>query len=108
MGGMKTHVVVDGDGSSPSTIDATVRTFISDVFIFDNQPTDLPGHVSLMKSGVVDSMGVLELILFLEETYGMELSEAEMTPANLDTIDGIVALICANTGAADGRASRAS
>ena len=71
-------------------LEAEVRRFIVDNYILDPTVPELVGSDSLTGKGVLDSMGVLELILFLEERYGVRVPDNEMTPRNLDTIDGIV------------------
>lgn len=67
-----------------------IRQFIADNFIFDQDLQALSGSESLTQTGVIDSMGVLELIMFLEETYSIKIPDEETLPENLDTIDNIV------------------
>jgi acyl carrier protein len=43
--------------------------------------------------GVVDSTGVLEIIGFLEQAFGLKVEDDEIVPANLDSIDRIVAFV---------------
>ena len=50
----------------------------------------LPGSASLIEAGIIDSTGVLELVGFLEETYGVDIADAELVPENLDSIDNIL------------------
>jgi acyl carrier protein len=45
---------------------------------------------SFLDRGIVDSMGVLELVGFLEESYGIKVQDQELIPANLDSIDNVV------------------
>ena len=54
---------------------------------------DLSASQSLLDSGVVDSTGVLELVAFLEQSFGIEVKDADMVPENLDTIDNIAAFV---------------
>ena len=53
----------------------------------------LADGVSLMKAGVIDSTGVLELISFLEEQFSIQVADEEMTPENLDSVDSIVSFL---------------
>jgi len=53
----------------------------------------LKNSTSLLETGIVDSTGVLELISFIEETFGVSVEEDEMVPANLDGIDRITAYV---------------
>jgi len=42
---------------------------------------------------VIDSTGVLELVGFLEEDFGIRIQDDELVPENLDTIDDIVQFV---------------
>jgi len=52
---------------------------------------------SLIESGVIDSTGVLELIEFLEEEFGIAVDDSETVPENLDTIERVVAFVSRKT-----------
>ena len=61
-----------------------VRSFIEDNYLFgDKQIGDTD---SLLDHGIIDSTAILELVLFLEETYGITVEDSELTPDNLDSI----------------------
>jgi len=47
----------------------------------------------LLSTGIVDSFGVLELIAFLEETFGVEIDPGRHDLADLDTVAKIAALV---------------
>ena len=71
-------------------IETRIRTFITENFILDGDPEHLPGSVSLTQAGVLDSMGVLELVMFIEEAFGVPVPDEDTVPENLDTVDRIV------------------
>jgi acyl carrier protein len=71
-----------------SELERDVRGFISDNFILDGD--DLAGDASLTQQGVLDSMGVLELIMFVEERFGVKIPDEDTLPENLDSVDRIV------------------
>jgi acyl carrier protein len=48
---------------------------------------------SLMDSGIVDSTGMLEIIGFVEESFGVRVADADMVPENLDSIEKVVAFV---------------
>lgn len=50
----------------------------------------LQDDTSFLESGIVDSTGMLELIMFLEGTYGIRVEPEEMVPGNLDTVNRLV------------------
>ena len=60
--------------------------FITNNFLFDDAQASLNEKESLLETGVIDSTGVLELIAFIEETYGIKIEDEEIIPENLDTI----------------------
>ena len=79
------------DGVPMSDLKREIRTFLAENFILDPQAGSLQGDASLTLTGVLDSMGVLELILFLEERFGFKVPDEDTLPENLDTVDRIVA-----------------
>jgi len=65
-----------------------IRTFISDQYLF-GEGRPLRQDESLLGAGIIDSTGVLELISFLEERFGIKIDDDELLPENLDTIGNI-------------------
>jgi acyl carrier protein len=74
------------------SIEDGIRAFIAENFYVTNAST-LAGAASLLDQGIVDSTGVLELTAFLESELGITITDAEIVPDNLDTIDRIVAFV---------------
>lgn len=48
---------------------------------------------SFLELGIIDSTGILELISHLENTYGIEVTDDELNPDNLDSINRITAYL---------------
>jgi acyl carrier protein len=72
---------------------AEVRRFVVESFLYGTAE-DLPSDdQSLLEAEIIDSTGVLELILFIEETYGIAVDETEITPENFDSVQGIAGYI---------------
>ena len=69
-----------------------IRSHIVEHFLF-GQDVGLTDDSSFLDKGVLDSTGVLELIAHLESTYGIKVSDDELLPDNLDSIDAICAFI---------------
>jgi acyl carrier protein len=76
--------------------------FISTNFLFDDEQKGIDEKASLLETGVIDSTGVLELIAFIEETYGIKVEDEEIVPENLDTILDITHFIEQKLSANDG------
>jgi acyl carrier protein len=70
-------------------IESDVRRFITDNFPLGGSGAELAGSDSLLEVGVIDSVGVLELIEHLESTYDFQIPDADVLPENLDSIDAI-------------------
>jgi acyl carrier protein len=69
-----------------------VREFIVEKFLFGDGKS-LKDDTSFLEAGVVDSTGVLELIMFLEETYGIKVEDDELVPENMDTLQNIACFL---------------
>ena len=74
------------------SIKDSVRQFIRENFYIGN-PDALADNASLLEHGIVDSTGILEVVAFLEKTFGIRVDDADMVPENLDTIAGMVAFV---------------
>lgn len=74
-------------------IKTELRAFIVENFLFGDDSTPLGGEQSLIDSDMVDSTGILELVSFLEERFGIALADADIVPANLNSIDRIAAFV---------------
>lgn len=86
--------------STKAEIREKIRAFILESYMAGLDPSGLKDDVSLERSHIVDSARVLELILFLEETFGMEVTNDDATPDNFDTVNAIVGYVAGKTGVA--------
>lgn len=75
-----------------------IRTFIIDNFLFGDTSQDLGDDVSLIEADLVDSTGILELVSHVEVTYGIEIKDADIVPANFDSIGRIAAFVASRNG----------
>jgi len=71
----------------------TIRHYILGNLLFTEDESALQDSDSFLDSGIIDSTGVLEIILFIEETFGVKVNDDEMIPANLDSVDNLAAFI---------------
>lgn len=72
---------------------ARVEAYIFDNLVLGDRERVPARDVSLIESGVIDSTGVLELIEYLEDDFGIRVEDAETVPENLDSIDRIAAFV---------------
>jgi acyl carrier protein len=48
---------------------------------------------SLLDSGIIDSLGILDLVAFLEKTYGIRVGDEELNPGNFDSIASVARFV---------------
>ena len=69
-----------------------IRAYIVEQFLF-GQSDRLSNSASFMEQNLVDSTGILEVVMFLESRYGLKVADDELIPENLDSIDRIAAFV---------------
>ncbi len=62
-----------------------IKAYIVDNILFGDGER-LKEDVSFQESGILDSTGFLELITFVEERFGIEITDSELVPENFDTL----------------------
>ena len=72
---------------------AALRNFILENYLFSDDQSQLKNDDSFLESKIMDSMGVLEMVAFLEEHFGVVTEDQEMIPDNLDSIDKLVVFV---------------
>jgi acyl carrier protein len=75
------------------SIDQAVRDFVLENFLFTRNPAALSDTDSFLGAGIIDSTGVLELILFLEQHFAIKVAEKEMVQENFDSVQKIAAYV---------------
>lgn len=73
-----------------SNVEQELRRFVIDSFPFGQVGDRLTNDDSFLEQGIIDSTGVLELVTFLEDTYGITVEDEELIPDNLDSINRLV------------------
>ena len=82
---------------SDSDIKKGLRAFILTNYLFTDDESALGDDDSFLDNGVLDSMGVLELIDYLTEDLNVEVDGDEVTPDNLDSINKVVQFVTDKT-----------
>jgi acyl carrier protein len=79
------------------TISSAVRSFVVDNFLYGDSSQPLADEASFIESDLVDSTGILELVAFIEDHFGLTIADSEIIPANLDSIARISAFVAIKT-----------
>jgi acyl carrier protein len=80
------------------TIKDKVRNFIVENFLFGDTSYQLADDASLIENDIIDSTAVLELVAFIEDNFGITMSDADIVPANLDSLARISSFIETRAG----------
>ncbi|MFI3120591.1 MAG: acyl carrier protein [Methylococcaceae bacterium] len=83
------------------TMKKTIRHYILENLLFTEDEAVLHDSDSFLDGGIIDSTGVMEIILFIEETFGIKVNDNEMLPVNLDSVDNLAAFIMRKQAVAD-------
>lgn len=70
-----------------------IRAFIFENFLFEANDNALTNDTSFLEQGIIDSTGVLELVEWLEESFGIKVDDTELVPENLDSVNKLAAFI---------------
>jgi len=86
------HLEMEGTDMEQTTAQ-TIREYIALNFLFDDTSDTLPDDASLLQLGIIDSMGVLSLLMFAEEQFGIDVVDTEVTPEHFDSIERLAAYV---------------
>lgn len=70
-----------------------IKSFILENFLFSSDANAIGDQDSLIRGGIIDSTGIHELILFLEEEFQLSVPPEDMIPANFDSIHTVDAYV---------------
>jgi len=76
------------------------RTYVKDNFLYTRPDIRLDEHEPLLEKGIIDSMGALELLEFLQSEFGITISDEEITADNFGSLARITQLVVAKQQAA--------
>ena len=76
-----------------------LRHFILENYLFTDDQAALNDDDSFLDGGVLDSMGILELIDYLDEGFGIKVEGDELVPDNLDSINSLIKFISSKSSA---------
>lgn len=72
------------------SVENRIRDYILENYLFTNDQSMLGSDDSFLQKNILDSTGMLEVIYFLEDEFGIKVKDEEMVPENLDSVKRIV------------------
>jgi acyl carrier protein len=82
---MGTQAITDFEGM--------IREFISENILYSNNGYPYSDDTSFLESGVIDSMGIMELVMFIEECFSIHIEDHEVVPDNFDSVTKVASFV---------------
>lgn len=77
-------------------IESEIRIFIAKNLLYSGDGFKYGDDVSFLEEGIVDSIGVMELVAFVEEKYQIKVKDQDVTPDNFDSVNQLANYIRKN------------
>ena len=74
-------------------IESQIREYIAQNLLFSSDGFQYSDNASFLEEGIVDSQGVMELVMFVEEEYRIVVDDADVIPDNFDSVSQLSAYI---------------
>jgi acyl carrier protein len=68
------------------TIEERLRSYIAETILFSDNGYPYSDEMPFLENGIVDSMSVMDLVLFAEKEFSIPIQDHEIIPANFDSI----------------------
>jgi acyl carrier protein len=84
--------MLTGTTTRQAEIATQLRDFIAANYLFGKECT-IADTDSFLDTGIIDSTGVLELVTFLQDTFGIAVEDEELITDNLDSLEKVIAYV---------------
>jgi acyl carrier protein len=74
-------------------ISKSLKQFIEDQIIKGQKEINLLNSTNLIEEGIIDSLGIMKLLTFVEESYNLQISDEELLPENFESLKAICAMV---------------
>jgi acyl carrier protein len=75
-----------------TVVEQKLRKIVTETFLVGGEG-DLLGDDSFIEKGIIDSTGILQLVEFVEQEFGLQVADEDLIPENLDSISRLVAFV---------------
>lgn len=74
-----------------------IASYIAENILFRKNGYPYAPDDSFLENGIVDSVNVLELVMFVEEKFKVRVDDSEVVPENFDSVSRLAAYVCSKT-----------
>ena len=79
-------------------MEAVINDFISRELVQDGAVLPLGNATSLLETGILDSLSLLRLVVYIQERFGIPVDDVDLVPENFDSVDAICAYLRSRDG----------
>jgi acyl carrier protein len=91
-----------GQTGGSEQIEAKIRDFVARNILFAEDGFPYSDDASFLATGTIDSLGVLDLVTFAGQEFGLQVEPAEVTPENFDSVSRLSSFIRSKQRKAEG------
>ena len=92
-----------GNQTANQQIEQAIRDFIATRLLYSDQGFPHSDDASLLREGVIDSLGVVELVEFLQSHFQLKVEQQEVRPDNFDSVARMAAFVRRKRGQDSGK-----
>lgn len=70
-----------------------IRDYIAQNLLFSDTGFPYSDDTSFMEEHIIDSLGVMDLVMFVEEKFGIAMQDEDVTPENLDSVNRLASYV---------------
>jgi acyl carrier protein len=74
-------------------INKSLEQFIQEQIIKGQRNVDLQQFTNLIEEGIIDSLGIMKLLTFIEESFDLQISDEELLPENFESLKAICDMV---------------
>jgi acyl carrier protein len=74
-------------------VEGMIRAYIAENMLFTDNGYPYSDSASFLEEGIVDSMGIMELVMFVEENFHITVEDEELVPDNFDSVSRLAAYV---------------
>ncbi len=75
------------------SVKESIKEYIVNELVVDKQYDSLSDSDQLIESGIIDSLGIMKLIGFIEDNLSVQIDDMELIPENFSSVDAISSLV---------------
>ncbi len=79
-------------------IKIAIRNYIAENILFSGKKFPYADDISFLENGIVDSMNIMEIVIYIEEHFQIKVNDEDITPMNFDSIDRLAAFVAGKNG----------